>query len=193
MILERDKVIWIGNPRSGSTSLLRTFSCDDYHHDPMQYYCDIKKDKIHRYKCYMVVRNPWDRMVSWWHQHTKKSGHWMCEYKTFSEWILSGDYERWTTHPRGSDPRLETKWYWENHSPLIQKNFIKNDLGVKVNLIKLENLKSEFRLIHPERNLRHENTSGAKKGHYRTYYTEEALQVINKFLEEDIELLDYTY
>jgi hypothetical protein len=194
VIVEERKEIWIGNPRAGTTTLVNLIKgeyWEGFWHDPMNYYCEILGTTIKRYDCYMIVRNPWDRLVSWYYQHKRHDHEFISSYNSFSEWVNSKNFDDWIFHNQG-DPRGSTKYYWKKNSPLIQKNFIKNDLGIKVKLLKLENIEDEFKKIYPDKTFGKLNDTKRDKN-YRSYYNKETLQIVNEFLKEDIELLDYTY
>jgi hypothetical protein len=74
MLNSKEKVAFIGNPRAATTSIKniivsRGFNCT-YWHDPIQFYVDTLHEPTD-VKYFIVVRNPWDRFVSWWSHHRR--------------------------------------------------------------------------------------------------------------------------
>ena len=70
-IFEDQKTIFIHIPKTGGTSITKKFLPDfqDFKHKDFLSYKNLLKDKINNYKIFTVVRNPYDRIVSYFNMH----------------------------------------------------------------------------------------------------------------------------
>ena len=196
--MQFNDLVFIGNPRCCCTGTVEYWNSKgiyiDYWHDPLQYYTK-RLSNPQDYKYYMIIRNPWDRFVSWWHQHRRHNHNFIMKYKNFDEWVKSGEYHDWPDHTQG-DPRPETREYWKTHSPLLQTDFLENDLGIEVNLMRIEDINTEFpkftKEYFDEEVILNKVNSTDRKDYYE-YFTDETLEIVNEYLKKDIEFLNYEY
>jgi len=135
-------------------------------------------DDLDNYWKFSVVRNPWDRMVSLYHN--------------FHPWEIPEEYTftDFIKRDRSKDsPKLE-------YHVRPQVSYFAGLNIDDFNLIEFRNLKSEwlyinkkFKLHTPE--LEHRNSTS--HGHYTTYYNDETKQIILDQYKEDIKMFGYTF
>ena len=198
MINFNHKIIFIGNPRSCTTSLnklLKPRGFDfSYWHDPVQYYIDnIPNYKDYQY--FMICRNPYDRFVSWWFQHRRHNHKFIMKYESFEEWILSGEYHDFPTRTEG-DPRPPRN-YWIQNSPLIQTHFIKNDKNINVNILRFEKIQEDWENVFLKTtNLSFDSTLFPKTNdtihnHFEEYYDQRLKDIVFNYSREDFKYFGY--
>ncbi|NVM34349.1 MAG: sulfotransferase family 2 domain-containing protein [Candidatus Lokiarchaeota archaeon] len=194
VIHEGQKIIFIGNPRACTTSLSKLLKPKGFNfkfwHDPVQYYIDNIKN-YQNYEYFMICRNPYDRFLSWWFQLRRHSHDFIMKYKSFEEWIKSGEYHDFPKRKRG-DPR-PPRTYWQTHCPLKQFDFIKNDKDIHVNILKFEKIQEDWINVFCKKTkvfntsnypkLPITNETNHKK--YEDYYTEELKEIVYNHAKED--------
>lgn len=74
-IFESQKTIFIHIPKTGGTSITKKFlpNFQDFKHEDFLSYKNFLKDKINNYKIFTVVRNPYERIVSYFNMHITKT------------------------------------------------------------------------------------------------------------------------
>lgn len=190
MICKSKKFILILPPKTGGTSILQRLlhttavykKIDqqhggfDYFETEQDYKNEIKakhkalKDyKQHTdYKTYGVVRNPYDRMVSWWIFDRNQGNR-----QTFKKYLNENTWRDLTYHYYFSD-----------------------DTHIVSNIIRFENLQRDFDSMCddikiPRQTLPHRNKTNHK--HYTEYYDDEAREIVAKKYARDIELFGYKF
>lgn len=177
---EQQKVIFFHNPKAAGSSINTWFLTNipgSRHVEPQH----IQPNQIDHvgYWSFCVVRNPWDRWVSWWcfwHDKLKRID------TPFDEYTLryfSGDYVGMS----GGE-----------HSPLFQQHAIADAVDC---VLHYENLTEDFRIVQEKLScyatIPHTNSSRGRK-HYTEYYTSKQLiDVIAANYEQDIEKYGYEY
>jgi hypothetical protein len=141
---------------------------------------------------FSLVRNPWDRCVSWFFHHVKSAPY--SRYATFGDWVRAGMPHHW-------DVQNESR-YDEQHSPLEQLPFICDDRGrLMVDFVgQVEHFQPDLDLVarvigidlpHDDR---HMNRAAARESSdYRTYYADETAELVAKRLERDITAFGYSF
>jgi len=94
-----------------------------------------KKYKLDNKFVFCFVRNPYDRLVSWYEYHRSIAPY--CAF-TFKDWVANGCPTHWTV-------QNNTNWAEEGLSPLLQYNFI--DPGPANYVGKIENFEADLRAI----------------------------------------------
>lgn len=199
MINRSEKIVFIGNPRSCTTSLHNLLSPKgfdfSYWHDPLDYYINSLPN-YNEYQYFMIVRNPYDRFVSWWSQHRRHNHKFIMKYANFSEWVKSGEYHDWPFHTDG-DPRPVIRNYWIDNSPLRQKDFIQNDEGIEVNILKFESINEDWKNIFCKKtNVFAEDvemplTNATTHEPYLDYYDDTLKEMVYNYAREDFEFFGY--
>jgi len=133
-----------------------------------------------RYKNYFsfaVVRNPWDRMVSWYHYLGVK--------RDFAQWVLSPD-PGWSHITREVLLRPQTDYLTDRSGRIIVDKVIHfKQLYSGLRSID-SNLFGQIEHQPRERN--------SKRGPYRTYYsTPESISAVEKMFAEDISRFKFAF
>lgn len=143
---------------------------------------------------FSFVRNPWDRLASWYlhmNKHHTKPGD-----NPFFDYLLSvGDtFENFVLH---GDQTIATPWGERN---LFTNQFDQLSSGGQLLMDfvgKFESLESDWELILDkigytgEAKLPHVNAIPRK--HYRDLYTERAREVVEEKFQKDISLFGYSF
>ena len=175
MIIDEHKVIFIHIPKSAGTSIETYFNNSSFRIQPNKHdnIYQIKKRFINSYnncRKFAIIRNPYDKMVSWYFYLKKKLG----DYNVieFNEWI--------------KDP---TK-FWHIDDPISFLDSQCSWIDDTVEVIKFENLNEElnkffgFKIDLPVTNKSNHN-------HYLDYYNKESLSIVYKKYKEDFEKFNY--
>lgn len=122
---EKYQLGYIHNPKTAGTSIARAFGVHDSHH-PIALRRELDGDH-RRIKWATTIRNPWDRMRSWFFYHEISK-----QKVTFEEWVLRGCKSDWKYPP--ADVRI-----------LYQEDWFEIDGECAVDyLMKFENIDAEF-------------------------------------------------
>ena len=197
MISHTHKFILILPPKTASTSLVTTlkdfiyitgikdqpekFTFDFYEggetarkHARL---CSYDEKYVKEYKLYGVIRNPWDRVVSWFNYRNKRA----------EENNELGIYT------------LEE--YLDNLSPvhrLLYSEFFDVDYETKYDFktIRFENLNSDFEKFCADvnlPNLKLEHVNASTHKHYTEYYDDKTRKIVAEIYAEDIEKYGYKF
>ena len=134
---------------------------------------------------FCFVRNPWDRMFSWYNQLQKsvynpskirKMQYELANNYPFTDFLKNISREKYFNHYNTSD------FY------LIDENI--NFIG------RFENLQQDFNIVCdkigiPQQQLPHKNAS--KHKHYTEYYDDETRQIVAEKFAKDIEYFNYKF
>ena len=175
MIINEHKVIFIHIPKNAGTSIEEYFGNESVRIQPNKHadIYEIKrkfKNSYNNYKKFTIIRNPYDKMVSWYFYLKRNLG----DYNVieFNNWI--------------KDPSK----FWHINDPISylkpQYEWINNT----VEIIKFENLNKELNKFFNEKiNLPIINKSNHK--HYLEYYNKQSLNIIYKRYKKDFEKFNY--
>jgi len=139
---------------------------------------DLQEDEYKNYFKFAFVRNPWDRVLSWYFFYSQRPNvrvRLSSKNETFNEFILNKS--------------RSYRWGGENQS---QYNFTKccDFIG------RFENLQQDFNIICdkikiPRQELPHKNKSKHKS--YTEYYNDETRQIVAEKFAKDIEHFNYKF
>jgi len=206
MINNKYKCIFIHINKNAGTSIDTLFNDKHSGHRNIKSYESFKKTKLvypHYYK-FTVVRNPWDKMVSFYHYHVKLG--WKLEWgwssdnePTFIEFIKIIDgfsnekqMELWPeeeNYPHKSGTmRMSNQIDW-----LIDSN---NKMPLNY-ICRFENLQEDFNVVRshlrlPE-NYKLPYYNKSNHSHYSTYYDEETKDIVARRFSKDIEYFGYRF
>ena len=185
IISPKHKFVFLATPKTGSTSIHQTLldsikdnklidesklclghthmSCPDFL---------TQRPKFKKYFKFAFVRNPWDRVLSWYFFRGKKNFG-KNKNVTFRTYIKTKMHPRW--HPAHD-----------------QYEFTKNCDFIG----RLENLQQDFDIVCdkigiPSKKLPHKNKS--KHTHYTEYYDDETRQIVAEKYARDIEYFGYKF
>jgi len=154
----------IDQPTLGTFDFLENGSSEHRKHTELKTY---SSDYINTYKLYGVVRNPYERMVSWWLWRRR----FLQENESFLDFL-----------------KLSNQW--------MDINYYQYFGGKKIGILRHENLASDFASFCdevgiPRQKLPHLNKS--KHKHYAEYYDEETKQIVSEKYAKDIEYFGYKF
>lgn len=197
--INKNKYILIGIPKTGCKSLVYLLKDFQIEYLPLQCHCGynyIKKNYNDTdYKYIVTIRNPWDRMVSYYHYLRQNNGLY-SEFYTLSSMVKHISFFEYVDIIISGDNFFKTELQImtnNNQWSFITNN--KNEVVVDY-VFKLENIQndiSEFLKNNgiEDRTILKLNTS--KRGHYREYYNDEYIDKVYQFDKELIEKYNYTY
>ena len=192
MIIPERKVIFIHIPKTAGTSIEKYFNSDKpqcLKHDVIK---DIKikfPKEYNSYAKFTVVRNPYDRMVSWYFhlkERVESDGFDLEKDFTlgFVKWIedpLKTRYTKWSLTEAGQKDPNPT--YLNPQHTYIDET---------VTVLKYENLSNELNeYFGKEINLSTYNRSNLRKGHFLNYYNKYSLDIVYGRYKEDFEKFNY--
>lgn len=156
------KIIY--QPERGTFDFLENGSSGDRKHAKLITY---SSEYINTYKLYGVVRNPYERMVSWWLWHSSFSQ----ENKSFLDFL-----------------KFSSQW--------MKISYYKYFGNRKIGILRYENLASDFACFCDEvgiarQQLPHVNKTNHK--HYTEYYDEETREIVAQKYAQDIEYFGYRF
>jgi chondroitin 4-sulfotransferase 11 len=208
MIIDKEKTIFVHIPKNAGTSIKTFFECKEFYnkHRTIE---QIKTDNIEAYNSYKkfaIIRNPYDRMISWYFylkramgmEHTRGDHRWKSgEHfpSNFLDWIkdpLKNYYTIWKL----SDVRdsLHTDIEFNNNGgrdggiPLLSPQHDWLDDTVKV--LKYENLKEEINKFFGEE-IDLQKINKIDREEYLKYYNKESLNIVYNRYKEDFEKFNY--
>ena len=141
--------------------------------------------KIDNFFIFTIVRNPWDRMVSWYcyHKHTRR--HKLVKDLTFLDFIR---YSIKSTEPNKFKKTFK----------LIKQMDIIQDIN-KISFIgRYENLQNDWKIIcdnikFPHHTLPHQKKYKRTKEHYRDYYDDKTKDLVYENYKQDIDTFNYSF
>ena len=116
----------------------------------------------------VVVRNPWDRLVSTWAYYRSRNASWVSD--DFRDFVLNTSW--------GTAKRRQTSFFPPNTL-----------------ILRFENLATDFRQIQSLCNCNEPLTikNKSEHEHYSSYYDDETRDFVANKCAVDINLLDYQY
>ncbi len=208
-ISHKHKFVCISITKTGSTSV--RYSLDEYsdiksqghynkpyfHHveaDQLQTHFQEKNWKWDDYFKFTFVRNPYDRLVSWWNyiQIEYQSHQQMPTgkeiWKNLCDDIVTKNKD-FTSFVRAENP----VWFPKTSSECISDKDENNLLDF---IGRTENFQEDFNIVCdkigiPQQQLPHKNSSNHK--HYTEYYDEETKQIVAERYAKDIEHFGYEF
>ncbi len=157
-----------------SPMLPKTYDKKFYKHSTCS---DLQEDEYKNYFKFAFVRNPWDRVLSWYFFYSSFNvmKNLSTKDETFKDFILNKS--------------RSYRWSGDNQS---QYNFTKccDFIG------KYENLQQDFNTVCDkigiqQQQLPHKNKT--KHKHYTKYYDKETKQIVAEKLAKDIEYFNYKF
>ena len=175
MIIDQHKTIFIHIPKNAGTSIEEYFGNESVRIQPNKHadIYEIKrkfKNSYNNYRKFTIIRNPYDKMVSWYFYLKRNLGdHNVIE---FNEWI--------------KDPSK----FWHANDPASYLKSQHEWIDDTVVLIKYENLDEELnQFFNEEIDLPVINKSN--HDHYLKYYNNKSLNVIYNRYKEDFKKFNY--
>lgn len=160
-IFEEQKIIFIHIPKTAGTSITKKFlpNFRGFKHHDFIFYKNLLKDKISEYNFFTVVRNPYDRIVSYFNMHMSHAPIIKEKIEAFNPKNIKEAFEIYINLTikekviKNSSKQFLT--YRSQSSFLVDEN---NILNKNIHIIKYENLNNEI-LDLPKENIGKYNIS----------------------------------
>jgi hypothetical protein len=200
MINHNYKCIFIHINKCGGSSIDTLFNKEHCGHKTALDYKNCHPQKFDSYFKFSFTRNPWDKMVSFYHYHKKRGWdlNWdwnQANAPSFQEFIkIINDYSQEKQIAIFSGSLMTSKGMrMSNHIEWVcdeSGNLLVDFIG------KLENFQADFDYIcdqikMPRIELPHKNKS--KHKHYTEYYDDETRQIVSEKYAKDIEYFGYKF
>ena len=176
MIIDKHKAIFVHIPKNAGTSIEEYFGNESVRIQPSKHadIYEIKwkfRNSYNDYRKFTIIRNPYDKMVSWYFYLRKMLGkhHRVLE---FGEWV--------------KDPSK----FWHADDPI---SFLKPQcewVDDTVEIIKFENLNKELNNFF-DKEIKLPIINKSKHNHYSEYYNKKSLDIIYNRYEEDFKKYNY--
>ncbi len=185
---EHKEFIFIHIPKTAGTSMTKIFGEAFQKHNTAKEVIEIigKKKWNNAYK-FAVVRNPWDKVYSWYKFRVKLNQSKMRSKPiSFKDWVAC-------TYGEPKNP-----YYYYRAKPFMPHvDWLKNDEDIidMDRIIRFENLQEDFKLVANELGISHElpHINKTAKTNYRDFYDEPTKKIIDKWFQEDIELFGFEF
>ena len=191
MINHKDKFIFVHIPKTGGTSIESLFIKNaDIKDVPEKHSMarDIDSELLEKYYTFTFVRNPWDRMVSYYKFRIKRSFDMYSHGESFKEWISF----------ICSNNAQQIKAYQFNLAIKDQYEYIVNKTNeIIIDFVgKFENFQQDFdiacdRIGIPRQELPHINKTDHL--HYTEYYDDETRSIVAEKYSKDIKYFGYKF
>ena len=199
MINHKHKFVFVHIPKTGGTSIeslfikdpdIRVLIANCRKDVPGKHHMvrDINSGLLKKYFVFTFVRNPWDRMVSYYKFRIKRSCKMHNHGGSLKEWV-SFLYSDDVLKIKANQFNLAIKNQYEF---LVSKS---NEISVDF-IGRFENLQEDFDIICekigiPKQELPHNNKTNHK--HYTEYYDDETREIVAKKYAKDIEYFGYKF
>jgi|19_taG_2_1085344.scaffolds.fasta_scaffold84586_2 hypothetical protein len=202
MIVDERKIIFVHIPKNAGTSIRRYFGNLSTYHETIYDFKDTFPDKYNSYRKFAVVRNPYDRMVSWYFYLQRQAKEWIrlidpengmnlaesLDKEKFNE-IFTDSFIKWVVNPfKYSDTKrqLPESANFDLRLTKMQHEWVDDT----VTILKYENLNEEINeFFEEEINLPVINKSTHMK--YLNYYNKHSLDIVYERYKEDFEKFNY--
>jgi len=191
-----DNLIFIHIPKCAGVAIRQSLKITvkgDMHEN----YCSIKEKDISKDRfIFSVVRNPFDRLVSWYYYHKNLPGY-LFSGPYFKDWIKSSldnsDYYGggWVKGYDG-DPLIMRAFLTEDGTPFgkIRVPFIGKVENLEKDIQKLSDIIGiSLRKDIPIMN----ESNGRQSKKYRHYYDDETRKIVEKKYEIDLDEFKYSF
>lgn len=190
------KCIFIHIPKCAGLSVCKSLfgNLGGGHIMVRDYQIVYKKSEFQDYFKFTFVRNPWDRLVSAYHYLREGGFNSSDEIWAKNNLLRYKDFDDFTRNWVNRDNIYSMLHFIPQH------NFVclPNRLEPVVDYIgRLENIKNDFDYIKQRlgisTELIHYNDSQSRVTDYKTYYTQETIEIVATAYKEDIKLFNYTF
>lgn len=180
------KHIFIRIPKTGGNSLQRSMK-ENWGHYSAEYCKSIfsEQEWENSFK-FTIVRNPYSRLVSWYHYNILKYPY---NTMSFKEWVMN-DYPHHLNHD------YETNVQPEN--PVSQLGWITNNEGeIIVDYYgKIENIENSIKEISNQTTIKFDSIGRLNKSNhkgYKSYYDDTTINKVAKDFKKELELFNYNF
>ncbi len=161
---------WLQQPSNGAHALIHPI-----HMLPWR----VKGYNLQETWSFCVVRNPWDRWVSWWYYWKFIVNRIHYSFEEYTVRYFSGEFQGL---PGGQ---------YSTCAPQVLYS------SAVDSILRYENLEEDFKIVQDKLNLhtplRKVSNISRDKLQYRTYYTPTLVDLIGNYYQEDADKLGYSY
>jgi tetratricopeptide (TPR) repeat protein len=156
----------------------------------------VDENRFEKYLTFCFVRNPWDRLVSWYFYEKKNQHGFRSVFLRFEDFVHYLD-QAWEFIKLQKDYGIYRIMNDPYVIPLPQTDFVldsKNRLMVDY-IGRFENINEDFRQLMDILNLKTELPYVNKTAHanYQEYYTERTRDIVGKCFQKEIDFWSYQY
>lgn len=192
MVIKKDpNLIFIHIPKCAGVSIERFFGWNGLRHETLRKYSsDLSYNELEKFFKFTFIRNPWDRMVSWYFHHhgdpyepKNKQG--------FDHWVRKGLPNHWENKTVDGEK-------WSTQDPLSILGFLLNKENISLNYVgRLETINEDMEYICEKNNIEYsqpiKKINSSNRGNYKEYYNSETIKIIEKRFEQDLNLFPYDF
>lgn len=176
MIIDKYKCIFVHIPKNAGTSIEEYFGNESVRIQPSKH-ADIHeiktrfKNSYKNYRKFTIIRNPYDKMVSWYFYLKRNLGE-NYNIVDFNQWI--------------KDPSS----FWHADDPISYLKPQCDWIDDTVEIISFENLKEELNIFFNEK-INLPVTNKSNHNHYLEYYNDESLDIVYNKYKKDFKQFNY--
>tara|TARA_X000001382_G_scaffold98562_1_gene72954 strand:+ start:82 stop:618 length:537 start_codon:yes stop_codon:yes gene_type:complete len=176
MIIDKYKTIFIHIPKNAGTSIEEYFGNESFRIQPSKHadVHEIKKkfkNSYNNYKKFTIIRNPYDKMVSWYFYLKRNLGE-NYNIVEFNEWIK------------------EPSSFWHANDPISYLKPQCDWIDDTVEIIKFENINKELNSFFNKK-IDLPITNKSNRNHYLEYYNNNSLDIIYNKYKKDFKKFNY--
>ena len=183
-----EKFIFIHINKTGGTSVSMALNIPNTHKTALEIIDEIGRRNWNNNFTFTVVRNPWDKVVSHYHYRVQTNQTSLGENPiSFKEWVQRTYGEQ------------DSLYYDKPKMFMPQVNWISDKSGnIIVNrIMHFENIDEEFtelsKILNINKDVALPHVKSSKRGHYRDYYDENSIQIVQNWFMRDIEEFGYKF
>lgn len=178
-----DNFIFIHIVKTGDTSIERALNLNWEHKTALEKIKQVGQSRWNSIFTFAFVRNPWDRVVS--HFHFRKSKKNKIEQSTtFRDWVELTYGQEGQTIDYHHYLMPQSMWV-ADHDGIILVDFIG----------RFENLSEDFKYVCKQigKNAALPYINATKHRHYRDYYDDRTIKIVERWFRKDIEMFGYKF
>jgi hypothetical protein len=197
LVSENSKVIYMKCGRTAGTSIHSTLNQIDVVEVSKPYfYGNGKNDWVENitdeeikndYFTFTFVRNPFERLISGWNAYVS-SGKVESNFGKFIKHRGTGGYWLYKDGSISND-------HWFPQNKYVEFSADNNERFINF-VGKFENLEEDWKIVSEKIGIQNQirkNKYRTTKEYYRSYYTEELIEIVSDFYKRDLELFNYEF
>ena len=172
--------------KTGGTSILSALGLDKTHLTCRELIDKMTLSEWNKTKSIVVIRNPWDRVVSLYHYRVKTNQNNLKEMDiSFKDWCNEVYVNR--NHFYYDKPKMfQPQICWiVDYDEVVNVDYI----------LRFESLEKDFQNLAKEMGLevKLKHLNSTNRDHYRRYYDEETKELISNWYKNDVNVFGYSF